>query len=1478
MFVDKDLQEYLETSSVINHKNLVVAEWNMNFASNIQKIGNYRYRPGDSASSYSRIASNYQDVDTANNYTNATDADILIDGGFQSALDPEDQTVQLFPKTSDQYKMYYSLEDCFGKFRPRSGINKTLFFGGKQLGFSHPAMAQRPRYYPSDKNDQFKYWTSYRTEESIERGVSYLKNGLNYIDDAAPFIVYKEPVPTNRVVVKMQTNVGSVDLGPFSNSSGNSQDGFFGYENQTTPTRWKIQYLFADSWNDAISFDETSIRSDGSQIIGPDGYVEVGYGVTNIPNQFRSGFRIIKEISSESLLPSVTSHGNAYLVKSAPADKGTLHAYDADSSSYVEFVPNYGWSVLQGESAIDNQFVTELVDKPSYDGSLVYGQEKTYREFQYIQGLRLVVEAMNTVDATFDLIELSPRLAVDLSDKTEAFAIVKAAADLSSSNLPVGQLLVSTGSLTVFDYDLAFNVNNEESLVSKYIYNHIQFKFYDVVDNVNGVDYFIPIKTLYSEGFPQSSSKDRTVALELRDMFFYFESLIAPQILLVDVSLSYAISMLLDSIGFSNYSFKRSRDEKEAIIPFFFIDPDKAVSEILNDLAVATQSAMFFDEYNNFIVMSKEYLMPSTNERDSEVITLYGTTDFEQDGAYTNANIDDDDDVSTKPRLANIMEILYSDNSVYNDGSISYVARGIQRSVSSPEQAKTLGSRDDSFTYRVADIWEIQPDESVGPNQNTKGGYSLAAFPLNSNLTQSPPSVVNHALVDNIIDLGEGAFSMTKFNGFFYANGEIIKYDAVEYSIPGVEKVVRSSTSNAGQVQTSVTLSGGLGNVWVSNKDELLQYFSNLTFNGKIYPTGRIRIYAEPNYEEVDGVLRLQNGPVAKHGRGQFNTQPVSHTAGLNPYWASNTNVRGCDMNSRYLFEGVVPEGVSEGAAGLTLISDPLGVSSNTFATKSSRNGIIKNYLNNDYLPESEVNNLQSTKAGTIQSSALVFSGPTFTSAQTPNNFLSYVYKPLENRFRHFGTRMRLIGRAENSSTNSQSGVGASTYYLSSSAQSNETISISGTSGGLAVMVNPETNNGYYFEIAALSTLPLSNSEDRETEEFLANVMFYKIMKEDSTGQAVPVSLFNGQATINVSSGDFPGQGRLLAQDVPTVYDLSVEYLDIGAARKFFLYINNILIATVIDEKPLRIFNNMALFVRGATKAMFENIFAITNNYGQNASSSFDTPIAEVFSSQNLNSDAAFSKYSLSGMIQASYLSGISSGTIPKYDIYFEEFGTIMREAAYFDIRYDKAYPALVAELTPSSNNLKGYVVSEFMAGAYSAEFLLFNITDQTLNIAGSEKNNLSISGITFTSESENVFSVDDYFNNKHEINLDSFSKNASITSPQRVKKDYQDIVNSRISYGKNEFAITSPYIQSQAQAQDLMGWIINKIMKPRKSVGISIFGMPTIQLGDLVSIRYKTNEGVDELGPETNKFVVYYIEYAKDSEGPVVNIFLSEV
>ena len=37
--------------------------------------------------------------------------------------------------------------------------------------------------------------------------------------------------------------------------------------------------------------------------------------------------------------------------------------------------------------------------------------------------------------------------------------------------------------------------------------------------------------------------------------------------------------------------------------------------------------------------------------------------------------------------------------------------------------------------------------------------------------------------------------------------------------------------------------------------------------------------------------------------------------------------------------------------------------------------------------------------------------------------------------------------------------------------------------------------------------------------------------------------------------------------------------------------------------------------------------------------------------------------------------------------------------------------------------------------------------------------------------------------------------------------------------YGNNEFTLDTPYIQTQDDAENLMGWIINKIMIPKKLI-----------------------------------------------------------
>ena len=1421
MYKNDRLEEILKSFSTVHSTSLVTMEWNMNFPDNIQLLGNYRYRPLETSSLYKNVVNVFDVNDSGNFYTGATDADITIDGGY----DNEDNKI-FFPSARDKFKQIYSLESCFEKFRPRSGINKLGYFQGRYLHHSNSYLAQRPRYYLADKTDPFKYWTSYRTEvinnSTIERGIAKnIYNGQYYIDDACPFVVYVNKIPTNRIVLKMQTHTGTKDLGPFSTTSGLLSDPLYGISNRRVPLKWRVQKLNNQTWEDIIVFDQNSKRYDGSEVIKEDGYVEITYGLI-VPQEYSGAFFHADTFISDIELPDESFIGFAYLVKNSESDIGKFYVWT--ENGYKTFIPQYGWQLHEESVSNETNFVTDFVNPDSFVNTQT--SETKYKEFEYISGIRVVVETMTKFDSTFDLIEISPRLVSDISDKVLDFSIKKTASDIGGSGLPVGQLLASTGSISMTDYDQAFNENNSSSIISEYVGRQIKFKFYEVVNGYDGYNYYIPLKTLYSDSVPKSNIQDRVIDIELRDFYYYLESMSAPSLFMQNISLTSAISTLLDYIGISNYSFKKILNEDELVLPFFFCSPDKNVAEVLNDLAISSQTAMFFDEDNNFILMSLGYMMPKSTERDVD-FTLVGTIDQE------------------KPfDIENINKISSIDNKVYNDGKLTYTTRYIQKSYGSLEQAYKL-DQDKNWVYKPALLWEVSGTEntkSINDSAGTMSSYVLGAMPLNSDLSSSLPSVVNGEIINNVLDLGENVYWLTRYNGYFYSNGEIIKYDAAQFNVSKI------------------------GNVWISSVQEYQKYFAALPFNGKIYPTGLVRIYSEPDYEIVNGITKYKNGVIVKNGRGQFNTTITSHHAGIDSYWSSDDNVRGCNMFSEYIFNAKTPD--------KTTVDGQAGVS-NQIAKQMTRTGIIKNFMTSSYISEYDDSKKISTKSGSVQSSALVLTGPTFSTSQAPIDYINYVHKPMTNKYKHFGTRFRIIGKVENNEVRGQTPVGSMTYYVVPGSDPAQNISVGGGSGGLGILVNPSTNVGYYFELAALTDTNINSYAGGSN---LANMFFYKIKKDSASEKAVPINLWSGVGTILVDDGNFTGQYRVSGEANPTVYDVAVEYINIGSIRRFYLYVNNNIVAVVDDTEPLNEYESMCLFSRGSSKVMFENIFALTDNYSQNTAYSLDTPFNQIFDNQEINSNDAFRKYAMSSIIQSTYLSGISPSQPPSYSLYFDEFGSIMRECEYMNIKYDKAYPALYAKISPTFNKIKGYTVSGFQANPYGAEFLIFNATDSALSLDETSGNYLRIQGVTFTQESTHTLSVDDYFSEKTNPLNQTIQNNQIISSPSVSINKYDEIKKSRMKYGKNEFNLELPYIQTQDQAKYLMDKIINTVIAPRKSVGLEIFSLPILQLGDIVNIHYKDDSGLDTISTPETRYVIYNIEYKRDSNGPSMSIYLSEV
>jgi hypothetical protein len=1460
MFGNSTLKEHLEQSATIKTESLVLAEWNLNNADNIEKIGNYRFRPtvaSPTETNFGVVRSTYDSVDSVGAYTNATNADIVIDGGY----DDDGTKADYLINTDIKMQSLFSLEQCFYRFRPRSGINKVINHSNRYLPNLGPNMFQRPRYYFPSKDDNFKYWTSTREESvsgsalPVKRGVSKNSSGTYYIDDAAPFIKYTNPIFANRIVVKMQTHTSSVNDGPFKTETGSMTDPFYegaSGTNKKVPKVWKIQYLnsLTNVWTDAYSFDGTSL-------VGSNGYVELSYGLTNKP----ASFTYVQTLSSTDALPELSIDGYAYLVKANSTDKGIFYIWNGGSSetkldNYNQLIPSYGWTLLSSEDvSSSSQYITDFTSPDYY----VAGAERVYRELQRLSGLRIVVTTMNTNDSSFDLIELSPRLAANMTDVTESFNIKKTASDLGLSGLPVGQLIAGTGQINIFDYDQSFNPNNaydynsaSGSIVANLSTKNVQFKFYQIVKDVDGVDFYIPQKTLYSNIFPNYDSKSRQMSIELRDMTFYLESLEVKDIMITNGSLSYIIGTVLDSIGFSNFTFYRESTEKDFVVPYFFVAPKTTVMQVLQDLARASQTAMFFDEYNNLVVMTKEYLMPETvaNGGRATSATLYGTKDFRKslEDAHSNGIYNNESTNSTN--LTNIVQIASQVNDVYNDGKISYTTKNVARAPLTP-LAKNLSDREISWGYQPTLLWEIS-SETLTKERGSQSEYVLNAMPLNSDLNTTVPTYSGGQVINNVMDFGENIFwqAINRYAGYFYANGEIIKYDAIQYDITGE------------------------GKVWITSQLEYEDYKNNLPFLGKMYATGLIRIYSE-----------VKNNVVVKHGRGQFGTTITYHPSktskkisGVND-WTSQTYINGCKMDSRYIFENLAPLSSITNQSSGTEIST--GVPSSTKAKTANIGTVIKNTFISDGINEVSKDS-KSVAPKTVSASALVMNGPSFVASDgVARDFMTYSYKQLDSAYNHVGTRMRIIGTIKSKENGSQLAYGAMPYFTLTG-QSSELPTISGGSAGLGIMINPTTNTGYYLELAALSQDNIADYAGNE----VATVFFYKLNRESGeseTSLSIPTVLFKGLYSVLTDSGDFYGAGTLPNDEQePTVYDVAVEYERItDKVYNFYIYINGKLIAKVEEDDFLSGTNtkNISLFVRGTSRAMFENVYALSANYAKSKT------VKMIKGKNSLQQDTLGIKpikvgdeiqYSLNDLLQTTFFSNVGTNG-SEYSLYYEEFGTIMRECAYFNVKYDKAYPSLLSKITSLNDKTKGYTVSGFRHNPYGAEFLIFNNTDRPLSIGSGTGNPLSIIGLALTSDTQNELTVDDYFAKRSDFSDTEFVGDSLFNNPTLARNAYIDIKNSRMTYGKKDFSLDSVYIQTQDAANNIMGWIVKKIMRPRRAVGLEVFGMPIIQLGDILELEYDV-DSVNQLSADDTRYVVYSIETNVDASGPVMNVYLSEV
>jgi len=414
MWQDEELLQQLDVNFMIPTAAKITAEFNINATATPLEMGTYTRAMG-----YKPYGS-WLESPPQDHYF------------FIKYIEPlDDMPLTLMNSKASLMDEYFSLKDCFKFRRPRAGILYTQFPSALvPVYIEDYKTSKRPRHYIVGKDMEFKYWNSSVLDRYGEQysGISHTSDfndaELGYsIQDTAPYIVYKTLQFANKIVVKMQTYNGERidDVDPIADM-------------WRIPNKWDIEYLDEQlRWRPVKSFTP-------DDVIPTDGHIELMYGVT-APLGYEDTFRLygsIEYLDELNKIPMEQRHiGMAYKYHE-------VSLYIWDGTTWVAQSIKYGW-IHTGEDVFE--YTIEDIVNPNS------------KEFIKLRGLRLVIYSMSMPGIPFELIELSPRLQVNIRSYVDSFELTKSLG-VNADSLPFGELSNDLGSMELLNYDGAFTSQN----------------------------------------------------------------------------------------------------------------------------------------------------------------------------------------------------------------------------------------------------------------------------------------------------------------------------------------------------------------------------------------------------------------------------------------------------------------------------------------------------------------------------------------------------------------------------------------------------------------------------------------------------------------------------------------------------------------------------------------------------------------------------------------------------------------------------------------------------------------------------------------------------------------------------------------------------------------------------------------------------------------------------------------------------------
>jgi len=1059
--------------------------------------------------------------------------------------------------------------------------------------------------------------------------------------------------------------------------------------------------------------------------------------------------------------------------------------------------------------------------------------------YQSIKGIRFSVQKLAEVvtnnpkeDGTLDLIEISPRMVVDMTSYTESFSSNSNLGD-STLGLPVGSIVSGTGSIKFFNEDNLISNKNYLSILEGLLKPNVKFTILNSITYSSTTKY-VPINVLYAESWDESS--DWSVDVQLEDLMGFLQDKPAPDILLgaLDgIKVSAIIKILLDNAGFTRYSFNKTADteqylEEDRRIDFFYCKKEMSVAQALNELAKSAQLSIYFDQFGYLTVRTKESVVQKTN---SWNYTLVGdaseATISDPEYAYINdvysSNIESFEDTFIPPITTG--EVAYSDLGIPK-ASMTLVNASLEQNPFTSISKETAKISDSGYSEITLsrDLGYV-PQQVWSPNGNDGNDNDalLSAGVIIKDIKDSRPKTIllNETFTaKNRNDSIRLAYaSMTdverescqivitendliasffgKYSGYVSVESEVIKFYGVVYYItrPGFVSERKIYFSESEKKSDESRAPSGSSFVPYA----LLVYFG---MEVDSFPDE-----LAPPYNS-EGKSTTPKGYVfycKEDGRGYKDTKISSHTG-------TNKNVEsdGWTSFSSKMYSSATGQTKDYGQK-MTLATD-VGVPDLSNLSKST-------FAYGGY---ATLTGAPSTKTGTSTNLSDEIESSEININDVGQQFIFGYRTQLAFNPTRIGTKMNLFKKAD--SPASISAIGGFGFNISST---------------------NTANTGYFIEVSSIS-----ENYDPQTLGKQDNVKFYKV--SNSGGKLVP-TLLRAAWFPDVNVTDFArtiefSESMQAKGDPAAKITFSLEVAISNNRKDFRVYLNGREIMEAHDPSPLAATNEIGLMVRDDSTAIYDYLYAVSTPNGVYPS---------LPANSNKEEQALYSSAIQIGKNRGIFSAHILSLLGTSIPVAYFDFGNVAREVKFIEARFNE--PSFATTLIELSRVSPDYFIKDYKATSWGASFTIYNSSNSTVKIGSQTPYPVYISGIVLKRLSSGTVDVGEYLKN-----IDSDTPNDELQ------------INRRL-YGDQSINISAEYLNNREEASILAEWIARFASKEKIEIQANIFPNPLLQLGDKIKVFYKAKGYCyNSIGDKT--YVLSQINYDANSSGINMSVTLREM